>query len=141
MVQSFGEIGVTACAQFARFAVDVQRHATLDYENETLGRRAAQFPSGFKLSGVFRKFSAQCWADVHDGGTRLHSRQSRTHKSVRSQQQVIRLLRTSCPAEINARFDPCVRFWRRSKLIEKMEPALDRSFRRPRPQPIPQDRD
>ena len=95
-----GEISVATRAQFVRFAVNFQLHATLDHENKALRGRAAKFSARLELGRVFRELGAQCRTDMHNRGASLHSRQGGAHKSVWRQQQMIRLMGTSCLAKI-----------------------------------------
>src|SRR5438270_118275 len=75
-------------------ALDHQQ-PVLDDVQESLRTRRSQFAIGLKLDAVLSEPGAERRSNVHDGGSILHSRKCRAHKSVRSKQQMMGLMRAA----------------------------------------------
>ena len=82
------------------FAGGIEVHGTVDYIEEALRERFAEFSRILKFGGVLRECGAKSRADVDDGGCGFHPRQGGPHESIGSEQEMIALVSATSVAEI-----------------------------------------
>src|SRR5258708_3849678 len=81
-------------------APNLELNCALHYKHEALREGSAKLTTRLEFCRILRKLRPKCWPHVHDSRTPFHPRQRCSHKAVRCQQKVIRLLRTARAAQI-----------------------------------------
>src|SRR5580698_11534129 len=89
MRRAFGQVRVTAEAEFVLAAVNLQLELAFEDVEEALRGGWAEFAAGFEFGGVLGESRAHSGASVHDRHARFHAGQCCSNEGVWRQKEMI----------------------------------------------------
>src|SRR5579862_4303655 len=99
----FWNVGEAARAESLLLAVGFERGGAFHHIKKALRGRGTQLAVGFEFGSVLGESRAESGADVHDGGGPAHAGERGADEGVRSEKQVIAVLRAASLAEMMKR--------------------------------------
>src|SRR5713101_1275907 len=140
MGQTFGQIGIATRAELLPLSFSFQCDGSFHYIEKTLRGGMAQFALRFELRGVFSESCADRGTNMNDRGSTPHAGERGANKGVRSEEQVIALMRAASSTEImHGTSFPEIAL--RMQVASASDIRNRGLFRRPRAEPIPPDHD